>query len=456
MLRSRRIAAAVVVAAAMVGALADSVAPRTCRAAEKEKPNLERIEPTPRAFKGGVIDVIGTGFGEATPITEVSVKVGDEAGTVSAVEPTRIQVILPFDIAKGKYPLVITVRGTPSNKITVEVRDEKERIEKTTEDAQTELGPTGGVNPVKVITLDPPEALTEGGNTVVRVGGSADLPDGCVISLNLTFGSESLDQTTAKVQGQRIQASFGPYPKMLYPGIYYVEAKFNIHQQSRSIRQIFKEQFKEAKDAKAREVGADRKPLQVGGPGEIEAQARELRSYAKSLITKIRQLHRDLEVAYGAAGRAAFGKGGSVDEGAWEAWLDKRALASVSAEERSKQVSDMKARKDLLTQSGAFADGKWRDWLDGKWREELSSQQKAHTTYREKYLRMRDQDISEKLGFALDQLAKLSSYRSRELYEMLSIPASPNDPTSSPVSGGQIDADLDVIDRRLAEMVPGK
>jgi hypothetical protein len=87
------------------------------------------------------------------------------------------------------------------------------------------------------------------------------------------------------------------------------------------------------------------------GEGETGPRARVLVNARnpgsrRGYLARARKLVRDLDAAFGAAGRSAFRSGSRVDETAWEDWLAKKALRNVTP----RPSPDLIERKALRTE----------------------------------------------------------------------------------------------------------
>jgi hypothetical protein len=444
----RAASAALFLFGAAAGLAALAAAPSECRAlSPASKPRLERSLP-PRAFAGGQILLVGTDFGEKQSEITATVN-GEPAQVVQLVSPTEVYVALPAEIKKGKAKVELTVAGQTTNTLEVEIRDEKEREQQAEEDAATEAGTS--VETARSIQLNPPEAVAEMGRALIRVTGAAPgLPNGCNVDLTLSLGSQVVGATTATVESGAFGAAFGPFQKALWAADYWVDAKFDLDKQSKKIRMLFNKTFTDPLQRQAHAHGADRQPVRVGTADQQEAQAKELKSHAASMVSRIRDFATEIGNAYCSAGRSAFrGKDGKVDEVAWEEWCNERALRGVGGAEREKRVKAILARREFLTNSGAFADGRWRDYIDAK-REEIATRQADHEKFRETFLTLRDPEAMQELADAWAYLVRLTHFWSRDLYERNQIPIDPKDQVVRALSSSQLTLNLERIEKRVA------
>ena len=441
-MRARRFLAA-------VGLLAAIAAAGVARAGPK--PHIDSLDPA-EAAPGGNIVLVGENFGD--DMQAVTAKVGDQKTNVLLCEPTRLQIGVPIGLKKGKVKVSVTIGEVKANDKELLILDAEGIAAKRKKDGEKE-SPTGGET-AKMFSLDAPTVQSDRGNTIVIVTGRSDLPAECEISLKLSLGdSGSLklgnDAGATVGEDHRFQAKIGPFPKPLAPGRYWVDADFNLSEQPKKIRRAFELAFKDEGERRKRERCRDRKPLDVGSSGDQDAQVREMKSHETGTIAKLRQLHRELEVAFGAALRSKFKKGKDVDEAAWEDRLDGKSLQGLDAPVRAAWVKEMKARSEFLTSGGAFAEPKWREWLDGKFTDDLAEVGKANASVLDRFLVVKDRPILEMLQHEIDYLGKLARYRSHELYEVSGLPLAPQDgEPQSGLSGAQIEGNLKSIETRVA------
>jgi hypothetical protein len=406
-------------------ALAAGLAAPSARAGAK--PHIEEIQcETP--FPGSVLTIVGTNFSD--DFKDVRVTCDEKPCVVlPPTKPERLLAKLPEigEVTKGKHGIVVTVGGERSNKVEIEVHGEDERREKAEHD---KLVHEGGENAIvkKHLLLDAPQASFTGGELVISAPGKADYPDGALVRLELRLDQVLIAGVQAEVQAGSFKAIFGPYKKRLFAGNYWIEAWFELARQSGSIRRAFRESVKDPAKQQEFANAHDRQFVRVGTVAEEDFQSKELKSYFQSALSRSKDLLRELETNYSAAGRSMFRKDGKVDEAEWEAWLKKRSLHGVPGDEYAARVKEMRGVATFLNKDGSFNDQAWREWLDFKWREDgVLKLVKDHVAFIDKYLVPKNGETLGDLEKIYATLVRLSQARSMDLYKGNGLPPAEKD-----------------------------
>lgn len=392
------------------------------------KPHVAKVDPTV-AMAGGIVEVTGTNFSDQ--VEEIEATFGGEKAAILEAAPERLKILLPPGIKEGTYPLQIVVNAERSNKVDIRIRPESERPKKAQEDvSKFEQPDAAALGEKKIIQLDTPVPSLDRGSLMIRVSGSAALPDQCNIKLYLKLGNdEAVANADATVTSGRFVGAFGPYTREVFAGHYWVEAVFKMQDQGKRVRDALKRFYTNPLDLAARERCVDRQACRVGTSEQEDAQQKELRGHLALAVARVRTLARELELCYSGAGRSAFRLDGKkVDEAAWETWLFKRALRSVREEDRSKRIDEIRKKGGrFVTEDGSFADSRWREWMDHGFRAEVFDLARGHYAFRDRYLIVRYGDAMLKLEELFGLLGKFSQNRSRELYEINGLPVPAQD-----------------------------
>lgn len=433
--------------AVLAGLLAGAGAAVCHAAPDTPKPKIERFEPE-EALPGGFVVVFGENFG--TDVDAFKVFVADKQSAILECEPTQMRIRIPLEVRAGKAK--VEFKGEKhSFEHELKILDEKARAAKNAKEQEQE-GATGNKRADGVVTLDPPQYMTDRGNTIIKVTGRCELPKDCRIDLALVLGDSGQLTVTSggtKVrEDARFETLMGPFPKPLAPGRYWVHADFKLATQDKPVKTAFKERFKDPKELKEHSSGKDHQPVDVGSTTDQDAFERELRGHFSGTVARLRELHKELEVAYGSAVRSKFKKGRDFDESAWEEWLRGKSFTGLAAAEQPKWLKDMRGKSDFLTTGGAFNEPKWRDWIDGKFAEAVEEQAKANQALLEKYLTLRDSEALNRLGGMIALTGSLAHHRSHELYQTANLTPPPQDLVPA-VSAGQLQLDLKGVENRL-------
>ncbi|HVY60774.1 MAG TPA: IPT/TIG domain-containing protein, partial [Planctomycetota bacterium] len=378
-------------------------------------PHIDKVDP-PDPLPGDVVTVTGANFPEEPE--GVTARVGEEPASVLETHAGEMKLLVPIGLKQGSYELAVRVGADASNAVKLAVQPESER-EKRKERTAQRFGERQGL-PAAMLALDAPAALLDRGSLVVRVSGAAKVPDESRIDLALRLGKNVITTADAVVQGGRFEASFGPYAKELFSGSYWVDATFDAQLQSKTLRRLFKATFKEEADREAHRHATDRQPVRIGSPEQEAAETREVRRYVARAVVEARTRLADLEQAYSSAGRAAYRKGGKVDEAAWEAWLALRSLRNVPLAERPARAEAIRKHPRFLAPDGTFAVAAWREWMDRSFRPELVELERANTIFGERYLQMKPpyHDALLWIDNIFATTRALSELRSQDLYRL--------------------------------------
>jgi hypothetical protein len=270
---------------------------------------------------------------------------------------------------------------------------------------------------------------------VINVTGRADYPDGTVIDLELKLDNLFIRNTQARVEAKGFKGVFGPYDRMLFAGNYAVHASFQLMKQGGDIRRAFREAVKDPKKRAEMQQAHDQNFVRIGTPADEQFQTKELRGYFSQALARSRDLLKELETNYAAAGRTMFrDKDGKVNEEEWEKWLARRTLKGVEGDAFRKRAGEFKKIGTFTNRDGTFNDQAWREWLDFKWREGgVLRLIKDHVAFRDKYLVMKYHEEMLKLEDIFSMLVRLSQARSSDLYQGNGLPIAASDrPQSSP------------------------
>ncbi|HVY60775.1 MAG TPA: IPT/TIG domain-containing protein [Planctomycetota bacterium] len=409
-------------------------------AGAKAAPKIESFEPDEQS-PGYPVRIKGANFGDKQ--ADVKVTMSDQPALVLQVADGEIMAMVPEGAKKGTLTVRVTVGTATSNSASLKVDPNADHS------ADKDREKKGGAQREKMIALDMP-AYQSG--AVLVSGKTALLPE-CTIDVTLTLGDSGqrvVGSAMATVGPDRsFQVTFGPYPRALLPARYWVDAVFKLGEQSKSIKRAFKDAFKGAELSK-RMNAADRQPVEVGDASAQLAVINEVRAHGSSMIAKLKDAHRDLEVAYGAALRSVYRKGKEVLETDWEERLNTKSLQGLPPADRAAWLKAMRGRSDVLTSAGGFNEPKWREFVDGLCAS-LGELDKTNQAFIERFKVMRDPELFEKITGQIAYLQRIAHQRSRDLYELNKLPFNAADPDSAGISGAQFEADLHTMELRLSQ-----
>ncbi|RME76846.1 MAG: hypothetical protein D6776_00520 [Planctomycetota bacterium] len=398
---------------------------------------LEPVDKSWDVLPGAVVWVGGTNFTDE--VQNVKVSVDDKPALVLAAQVDRIQFLVPPDTKAGKHTVQVEVDGRRSNTLSLKVVEPTpeniERIGKRDAAEFEDPGRSEIEKKIELITLSVPQAISERGMTVIRFSGKAQLPEGCVIALDLKLDGEPVGNAEAEViapynrSSDNFQGQFGPFRKRMFSGNYSVEAYFRLADQPAKVRYRFRKELGKRELAKL-SSGYARNYVYVGNRTQEELEKQELRKHFRRTTDKILGLLDELETQFSLAGRADprwHKSGEGVDEAAWEAWLKKRSLKGMSASEQREWLERLRTEQGPLTPEGDFDEAAWREWLDRSWREEVLALYRQHRAYVEKWQTVRFNDAMLEMESLFGALIKLSQNRSRYIYEHQGLAVDAND-----------------------------
>jgi hypothetical protein len=377
-------------------------------------------------YSQGVVELRGTNFSDA--VDDVAATVDGIAAVVLECRIDRVVVKLPPEVRKGTARLEVAVAGRRSNAVEVKVLPESERPKPRGDGAvQYETPEAARLAGTRVIELAEPVPVDDRGTFYIQVRGEAKLPDGCIVACQLKLGDELVTGIDVVVKEKRFEGAFGPYEQELFAGNYWVYAVFRIEDQSKKTRDVFKSAFPDPIERAARERAQHRQACRVGNAEQEAQQQREVRAHIANTLARVRRLVRRLETAFAAAGRGAFVREGKCDEAGWEAWLPTRSLKNVPRAEHEARKAEYRRHRGFAGPEGIFLESRWREWMDFGFRPEVLALAKSHYDYRNRYLVIRYGDAMIKVEELFGLLIQLSEARSRQLYELCSLPIAAQD-----------------------------
>jgi hypothetical protein len=417
--------------------------------AQEAKPKLESFlrltaggshEPVAAdwdVLPGGVVWVGGTNFSDEVKF--VKVMVDDQEALVLTATVEKIQFMLPQEVSAGNRSVKVEVDGRMSNALTLKIAEKNQKnIDRiAARDAKEFEDPSRGEieRQVELLSLSVPSSVSERGLTLIRFSGKAQLPEGCVIALDLKLDGQPVGNAEAEILSpysrtqDNFQGQFGPFNKRMFSGNYTVEANFRLADQPAKVRYRFRQELDRRELAKL-STGYARNFVFVGNPTQEELEKEQLRAHFRKTTEQITGLLDDLEVNFSVAGRADprwHRGGGDVDEAAWQDWLKKRSLKGMPSQQRDDWMRRIRAHGGHLTSSGDFDEAGWREWLDHSWREEVLALYKSHRAYADTWQVLRFHDQVLEMEALFGALIKLSQNRASYLYEAQGLQVHPND-----------------------------
>lgn len=391
------------------------------------KPRIDKITPD-EVLPGGVLEIKGMNFSDK--ISETKATVGGKPAIVLDTKVEQMHVMVPPDTSAGNVSVIVDVAGVKSNKEQVKVlRNTAENREKVAKrDEMVHEGSDATKQAGRPLVLDKPRAMSDRGMTGVRCAGRAIYPDGCVVVVSLALEGHILGYIDCEVTRGRFQGTFGPYTKRLFSGHYTVEARFEASSQTGKIRRAFKKTYKDPAERAKFASAHDREVLRVGSDQLVQREQEEIQAHFKRVVERLLRLLDEIEAKFSMGGRALFRDSkGSVDEAAWELWLDRRSLRGVKGKERKDYVESWRAERSMLTGNNRFDEDAWREWLDNSYRMDVLALAEDNKRYVERWQVMRFHKQLLSLDDLFGQLLKLSQMRSQYLYERVGLKLHDND-----------------------------
>lgn len=394
-------------------------------AAAGDKPHIEKIE-NDLPMAGSVVKIVGTNFSDKK--ADISVMI-DGSLPADILLPTveALTVALPSPLSKGKHKLHVTIGKERSNEFEIVIHGEEDRQDKIKRDIERHEGTSGDPTVKKHLILDPPSAAADRGALVITVPGKADYPDGALILLELKLDAKLITSMQTEVHAGALKGRF-ECNKQLFAGNYWVDGWFELSRQPGAIRLAFREAIKDPVKQQEFASAHDRQFVRVGSVADEQWQIKELKGYFQATLARSRDLLKELETNFAAAGRSIFrAKDGKVDEAAWEDWVKKHSK-SISTEVYEARLREAKAATPFLNKDNSLNDQAWREWLDFKWREEgILKMVKDHVSYKDKYLAPKNEDELNEVEKLFSTLLRLSQTRSLDLYKENGMPPSEKD-----------------------------
>jgi hypothetical protein len=361
------------------------------------------------------VDLEGRNFGSVA--AKVKVSIAGKSCMINFVSDKIIMILTPSHAKPGKTVLLLTVNGRKANAMPFEILDRKEVSEeywkKQTEEVEvTKRKLTEDVDS-KLIGLEGWRTVPDkGGAYKIEVWGHAKkLVDESRLIVRIFFMDEVVEHRYAFVKSNKFKATFGPYRRDLFPGIYRVKLDFLMSRQRWGIRQNTMAAFSKEEMRRYHRMG-NQFFYRVGTELDSLQQSKKMLDKKIAIVDELTDSLIDLRHKYASATRCFFRNGKVLEEEKWRQWLKESYLTRSHADW-------LKVKEDLsvISKSGTHLDAvKWEDYISKNLKKirKLSDQFQGDMS---NHLMSRFPQFNRLLSQLIGTLMDLNLKRTRSLFE---------------------------------------